>query len=461
MHRLRYAPGAAVAVLAIVVFAAAGVPAAGTTSETLRITSNTTRSATVTPRAQGVASGALIFASYRKGLAAIDAINADGSGMHQLAAPQPSFAGQPAFSPDGSRIAYVCGNFELCVMNADGTGQGRLTTSHWPETWEYVDHPSWSPDGSRIAFASNEAGSYHVYVINADGTGLQKLAGTTWNDDDPSWSPDGTKIAFERYKSWWGGKSVIWVMNADGTQAHRLSPSGLESLTPSWAPDGSTVMFPAWSDFGWHLFMVNANGSGTEQLTQGPCDEYDPDWMPDGTGAAFERNCAGKLGIAIGHFGGRMVRVTAPKKGFDLYPEWQPALKGGRAATSIGPPSTPTGDARLISTWFHWSMQVWEVDYAPKDSATQERRTIADDRAALAGLKATQPDTKRGKSLRSNATEGFRLDIAASRQFINYYRATAQGKHRLAARYERAGIKLARRAETRFKAADKLAGLPY
>src|ERR687888_349903 len=101
-------------------------------------------SANAAPHAQGATSGVLVFAGYRDGLSAIDTINANGSGRRQLTALQRSFAGEPAYSPDGSKIAYVCGNFELCVMNADGTAQGRLTTSPWPQKRDYVDHPTWS-----------------------------------------------------------------------------------------------------------------------------------------------------------------------------------------------------------------------------------------------------------------------------------------------------------------------------
>jgi hypothetical protein len=418
-------------------------------------------SANAAPHAQGATSGVLVFAGYRDGLSAIDTINANGSGRRQLTALQRSFAGEPAYSPDGSKIAYVCGNFELCVMNADGTAQGRLTTSPWPQKWDYVDHPTWSPDGTKIAFASNADGKFHVYMINADGTGLHKLAGTTLNDDDPSWSPDGTKIGFDRYRSWSGGTSAIYVMNADGTQPRRLSPGGVNGYGPSWAPDGSQVTFSAYEGDNAHLFIVNADGSDNHQLTHGLCEETDPTWTPDGSGLAFERNCADRLGIARGQFGGQIVRITAPRNGFDLYPEWQPKPAGGPAVTSIGPPSTPTGDARLASAYFYWGTQVLGIDYLPYGSPGLERSTLAHDRAALADLKTARPDTHRGELLRSNATAGFRLAAAASRQFLLYFRASAHGKRRAAVAYERAGEKLERRAEKRFTAADNLAELPY
>jgi Tol biopolymer transport system component len=403
----------------------------------------------------------LVFASYRNGLSSIATIAANGSGKRQLTAQQPSFAGQPAYSPDGSRIAYVCGNFELCVMNADGSGQGRLTTSRWPQRWEYVDHPTWSPDGTKIAFASNATGKFHVYVINADGSGLHELAGTSWNDDDPSWSPDGTKIAFDRYRSWSGGTSTIWVMNADGTQPKRLSPSGLDGYGPSWAPDGSQVTFTAYKGDNAHLFIVNVVGSDNHQLTHGLCEETDPTWTPDASGLAFERNCGDRLGVAQGRFGGQIVRITAPKSGFDLNPGWQPNATGATAAKPIAPPSTPTGDARLASTYFYWDTQLETIDYLPYVSPGLERATLGHDRAALAALNAARPETQRGKRLRSHAIAAFRLDAAASQKLLLYYRASARGHHRAAVAYERSAMKLGNRAEQQLIAADNLAELPY
>jgi TolB protein len=404
--------------------------------------------------------GDLVFAGYRNGLSAIDTINASGSGKRQLTTPRPSFQGEPAYSPDGSRIAYVCGNFELCVMNADGSGQGRLTTSHWPQTWEYVDNPTWSADGTKIAFASNVGGRFHVYVINADGTGLHKLPGTSWNDDDPSWSPDGTKIAFDGYRSWSSGTSAIYVMNADGTQPRRLSPKGVNGGSPSWAPDGTQLMFSALKGDNAHLFIVNADGSGFHQLTEGFCEETDPAFTPDGTGLAFERNCRDRLGIARAQFGGQILRITAPKHGFDLYPQWQPRTTGSGSATSIGPPSTATRDTRLVSTYFYWGTQL-QVHFIPFSSIRLERRTLADDRAAIAALRAARPDTRRGKALRRNATEAFRLDAAATRAYLRSDSADAQGKSGAAARYGRLGGKLADRSYRRFVAADNIAHLPY
>ena len=80
-------------------------------------------------------------------------------------------------------------------MNADGSGQTRLTNNN-----AYDFNPSWSPDGEKIAFDSSSDFSIEnleIYVMNADGSGQTRLTDNTSPDEHPSWSPDGEKIAFE------------------------------------------------------------------------------------------------------------------------------------------------------------------------------------------------------------------------------------------------------------------------
>ena len=85
------------------------------------------------------------------------------------------------------RIAFASdrdGNFEIYVMNADGSNQTNLTNDPAGDL-----APIWSPDGSRIAFASSRDGNPEVYVMNADGSGLANLTGNPDYDGSHAWSP--------------------------------------------------------------------------------------------------------------------------------------------------------------------------------------------------------------------------------------------------------------------------------
>jgi len=81
------------------------------------------------------------------------------------------------------------GNYEIYVMNPDGSGQKRLTNNSAADF-----APSWSPDGKRIAFTSDRDGNGEIYLMNADGTGVRRLTNSPANDGGPSWSPDGHGI---------------------------------------------------------------------------------------------------------------------------------------------------------------------------------------------------------------------------------------------------------------------------
>src|SRR5678815_4458496 len=124
-------------------------------------------------------------------------------------------------------------------MNADGTGQTRIT----PFADVNTQDPAWSPNGSKIAFTRNphdDDGNVEIYVINADGTGQTNLTNNPALDITAAWSPDGSKLAFVSSRD---GNNEIYVMNADGTDQTRLTNNSAADQEPAWTPTPAVTPF--------------------------------------------------------------------------------------------------------------------------------------------------------------------------------------------------------------------------
>ena len=204
----------------------------------------------------------------------------------------------PAWSPDGKRIAYtstIDRNQEVYVMDVDGGSQLRLTNSGDVHIHNWK--PSWSPDGERIAFTSNRDGNQEIYVMDADGGNQRRLT----NSDDahihnwkPSWSPDGRRIAFASNRD---GNLKIYVMNTDGGQ-QRNRTKDMHGDDPSWSPDGKRIIFVSERDGNKEIYTINADGRrDPRRLTDNPQADTDPAWIAP----AFAVAPAGKKSMVWGH----------------------------------------------------------------------------------------------------------------------------------------------------------------
>jgi Tol biopolymer transport system component/uncharacterized surface protein with fasciclin (FAS1) repeats len=263
---------------------------------------------------------------------------------------QASWTLGPRWSPDGKRIAFVSdheGNAEIYVMNADGSGQKRLTNN--PAT--DVD-PNWSPDGKQIVFDSDRSGNVDVYVMDVDGGGVKDLTSNAAYDGQPVWSPDGKQIAFVSDRA--GSNSQVFVMQADGSNPTDLSNSSSNDFAVNWSPDGANLAFfrveanalyimradgssqtlltgegnspipTSWAaaslastapagtghivymvgpqnepDIQMELYIANADGTHPTRLTNNQTSEAEPAISPDGTKIAFDTNRDGNQEIYV------------------------------------------------------------------------------------------------------------------------------------------------------------------
>jgi Tol biopolymer transport system component len=147
-------------------------------------------------------------------------------------------ARQPAWSPDGQRLAYFAyreGGYDLWTVAADGSDPQRLTDGAYDDR-----EPAWSPDGKMIAFASDrgrtDEASYNIWTLDLATGALRQVTSTADEDRMPTWSPDGKEIAFSRTS---GSKMTVHAIRLD-TGAERLlkAAEGKRFDAPSWGPGG-------------------------------------------------------------------------------------------------------------------------------------------------------------------------------------------------------------------------------
>jgi Tol biopolymer transport system component len=247
----------------------------------------------------------IVFAAVGDETWQIFSVLPDGTDLLQLTdVAAPFVASDPAWSPDGTRVAYVVresdtDRSEIWVMNADGSDAHPVIDSRGSH-----GNPAWSPDGSQIAYtAYGEGGG--IYVAPVDGEAIQRLTSagppTTHVDSEPEWSSDGQSIVFIRWR-------LGDVESGNDYQILRIDAAGGEPVVLSrfeqtgrndqqvrglsWSPDGSRLAFTTQGG----VYLLDPSGGDAEQIV--PCDVLGCDaateaftdatsWSPDGTEISF------------------------------------------------------------------------------------------------------------------------------------------------------------------------------
>ncbi len=233
---------------------------------------------------------------------------------------RPAWDGTPSWSPDGTKIAFPSdrdGNWEIYVLQADGSTGNRLTSNDDSDT-----SPAWSPDGKQLAFQSDREGQWNLYTMNAaDGTEVTRLATSLADGEEPAWSPDGTHLALVSRSD---GNAEIYVMNADGSGLFRLTENAADDVHPSWSPDGTRLAFASERDGNWEIYTINADGTGLSRLTNHPAADRYPSWSPTGEAIAFVSERDGNAEIyRMNTEGGNPDRLTKEPAADDA-PAWSP-----------------------------------------------------------------------------------------------------------------------------------------
>ena len=179
-------------------------------------------------------------------------VSIDGSGLHKLTDGTAAASSEsPDWSPDGSRIAFHSNRdaepsgtaafrgSEIYVMDADGSNVRRLTATAAGRTSQ---NPAWSRDGRRLAFASTRDGEsllsdWEIYVMDADGTSIRRLTNDRKPDGHPRWSPDGHHLVFHSNQDGTARTPIdveLYLIDADGGNLRRLTSNRLYDGLADW-----------------------------------------------------------------------------------------------------------------------------------------------------------------------------------------------------------------------------------
>jgi TolB protein len=239
----------------------------------------------------------IAFSSDRAGGSEIFTADEAGGDVRQITDVGPkAVAFQPAWSPDGSTLAYVRFPLDdslasIRLVGADGGADHRLFRDALFGNFE----PEFSPDGSTILFTRCRppGGPCTLYTIRVDGTHLRQVIPFSVDGSDQSgdYSPDGARIAYAEFYNG-AGLGAVYVAGADGASPDRITRWALEAFDPTWSPDGASIVYSTrcCSPRPSRLWIANADGSDDRRLTDpGHGADLISTFSPSGDLIAFER----------------------------------------------------------------------------------------------------------------------------------------------------------------------------
>jgi Tol biopolymer transport system component len=245
---------------------------------------------------------------------------------------------QPSWSPHGLRIAYWSiddasgkrtGQRDIWTIPAHG-GEAVPVTQDAPTDW----NPVWSPDGNYIYFSSDRSGSMNLWRIPINEESGRVLGqpeivttGATASHQHHSFSKDGSQLAYVE----WVESSNLWKVSFDPStgkvdgQPSQITRGSRLATGVGLSPDGGWLAFDAFGSGREDIIVIRTDGTGRRQLTDDPYRDRCPRWSPDGKKICFYSNRSGSYEIwTIEPDGSGLQRLTDTPGQSVNFPAWSP-----------------------------------------------------------------------------------------------------------------------------------------
>jgi len=202
----------------------------------------------------------------------------------------------PSLSPDGKSVAYtahVNGNWDIYLQRVGGKNPINLTKDSPANDTQ----PAFSPDGDRIAFRSDREGA-GIFLMGATGENVKRLTDFGFN---PAWSPDGnyiacadegpTDVAFG-----WNTNSRVWIVSVATGEKRQVTRD--DSIQPNWSPHGQRIAYEGRRNATQRdIFTIPAQGGEPVEVTNDPAMDANPVWSPDGKYLYFASDRSGSMSL--------------------------------------------------------------------------------------------------------------------------------------------------------------------
>jgi Tol biopolymer transport system component len=297
--------------------------------------------------------------------------------------------GNPAFSPDGSQLAFICMTsvavYSIHTMRADGTALRKLTDVNG-----YGAGIAWTADGSGIVFANDSGDGGGLWQVTLDGTVSRLPFGE--GAATPVVGPKGDRIAYVRTRQ----VVNIWRTDLQATAPEQsatrlISSTGVE-LLPQYSPDGKHIAFQSNRSGSWEIWMSDADGSQPVRISafNGPITGA-VSWCADGKQLAFDSRASGTSALYVANVEERVPRLVRTSVTNVSLPVWTPDCKwliasGGDSASylipSAGGPaarftSKPSYYASLSGNRVVFNLKGETVTLWQKQIGTSEEQPLA------------------------------------------------------------------------------------